>query len=220
MKHFASLPPVLALVLLGPLFANPAQCQSTKNPQSAGSGVDTAGAQSEAMQMVTARAELVRDMDGRKMKAGEPFEAKLYGKVRLKNGPELPGGTVLLGTVATDDMQAGGNSKLALRFTQAKMKNGQTIPIKATIVAIAQPERDNPEELDEQYAAPWSTNTLIVDQLDAMGGADLHSRIAGQNSGVFVATKKSDVKLPQGAELTLAIAAQQNANLTGVGGGE
>ena len=39
-----------------------------------------------------------------------------------------------------------------------------------------------------------------------MSGVDLHSKIADSNSGVFVSTKKDDVKLPRGYGIALAIA--------------
>jgi hypothetical protein len=35
---------------------------------------------------------------------------------------------------------------------------------------------------------------------------DLHSRISSINSGVFVSTKKNDVRLAAGSEIALAIA--------------
>ena len=43
-----------------------------------------------------------------------------------------------------------------------------------------------------------------------MSGVDLHSKIASMNSGVLVSTKKDDVKLKEGTEFGLAIAAAGN----------
>jgi hypothetical protein len=49
-----------------------------------------------------------------------------------------------------------------------------------------------------------------VDQLNALSGVDLHSKIASNNSGVLVSTKNDDVKLRAGTEFALAIAEQPN----------
>jgi hypothetical protein len=119
---------------------------------------------------------------------------------------------MLIGSVATDDMQLAGTSKLALRFSQAQLKNGQVIPIKATIVGVLPSESSNPEDGvtpgvgGDQAQTGWSNGTLQVDQIDALSGVDLHSKIASANSGVFVSTRKNDVKLSKGSEIELAIA--------------
>jgi hypothetical protein len=162
-----------------------------------------AGAQNDAMQMVPAQADLAKQLDAKKVQSGHQFQAVLNGKVKLKNGPELERGTVLIGTVAADDMHAGGDSKLTLRFTEAKLKDGKVVPIKATIVGIYPP---NSEYTDTSNV--WSPDTLRVDQIGAVSGVDLHSRIASSDSGVLEATKKDDVKLAQRSSLDLAIEAQ------------
>jgi hypothetical protein len=159
--------------------------------------------------MVPAQVALENGLDARKAKPGEEFRARLDHTVHLKNGTELPHGTVLIGEVTTDDMQTKGNSRLALRFTKAELKDGKTIPLKATIVGVQPPDWDSPSGEDQTYQLPWSDHTLQVDQEGVLSGVDLHSRIASNNSGVFVTTKKDDVKLSAGSELTLAVA-QQN----------
>lgn len=180
------------------------------------------GAAAEAQQMVPARAALTRTWDANKMKPGDRIEAKLAGTVHLKNGTELPGGSMLMGVVATDNMNPG-NSKLALRFTEAKTKHGQTVPITATIVGVYPPQSRTGAGYDvvagDQAPNSWTDSELQVDQLDALSGVDLHSRIAGENSGVFVTKKKDDVKLEQGSELTLAICGHTNGQNTMNGNG-
>ncbi len=47
-------------------------------------------------------------------------------------------------------MNQSGTSKLALRFTNAKLKNGQTVPIKATIVGILDTGLANEDDLPPQ----------------------------------------------------------------------
>jgi hypothetical protein len=167
-------------------------------------------AKSEAMRMIPVEASLQRNLDARKDKPGAKFEARLRETAHLKNGPELPDGTMLLGTVTTDHMKYHGTSRLALRFTEAKLKDGKVIPIKATIVDVSQPSygyyMDGPSA-----SSMWSDKTLQVDELGAISGVDLHSRIAARNSGVFISHKKDNMKLSAGTRFTLAIAAKKKA---------
>ena len=163
----------------------------------------------EATRMVRARAELTRPLDAKKDGIGSAVQAKLRQKVMLTNGTELPNGTILVGQVTNDDMQVQGTSKLALRFDQARLKNGTTVPIKATIVGFFNPETTNdegyPVEPGEQVPNSWNDGTLQVDQEGVVGGTDLHSRISSANSGVFVSTKKDNIKLREGSEIQFAI---------------
>jgi hypothetical protein len=190
---------VASLVLAGPGFAQTQNTDQTAADPSA---------QQEAAVMVRAQVAMATSLDARKDKPGEEFRARLNDTVHLKNGPELPHGTILIGQVTTDDMQTSGNSRLAIRFTEAKLKDGKVIPLKAMIVGVQPPDSDAPGDLDGQSALPWNSNTLQVDQVGVFSGVDLHSRIDSQNSGVFVTKTKDNVKLKAGSELTLAVAAQ------------
>ena len=163
----------------------------------------------EAALMRPGRATLVKTIDAAHDQSGQTVDAKLQGKVRLTNGTELPRGTMLLGKVTADDMQQQGKSKLALRFDEARLKDGTTVPIRATIVGFygAGSVEESPEEVDNgPLPNQWTAKTVQLDQEDAIPGVDLHSRIASHNSGVFVATKKDDVKLREGSEIEFAIA--------------
>jgi len=167
--------------------------------------------QHEADRMVPARASLTHALDSKDVKSGYQFRATLNDNVHLNDGVELHHGDVLLGRVTADDMNVPGKAHLAVRFNQAVLKDGQTIPIKATIVSVY-----SPGELPYSYGSPeqipnsWNDGTLRVDQLGVVKDVDLHSRISSHNSGVFVSTKKDDVKLPAGSEIALAIAARNN----------
>jgi hypothetical protein len=117
------------------------------------------------------------------------------GTVHLKDGTKLPHGTVLFGTVATDQMQTGGTSTLALRFTEAKLKDGKTFPIRAMIAEIAGPAEDVGYTEGSDDLLPWDGQTYQVDQTGGVHDVDMHSSITDANSGVLVSTKKDDVKL-------------------------
>jgi hypothetical protein len=181
--------------------------QNANNSQASESAVSPE-AQQEAAQMVPARAVLVAGIDARKTKAGQEFQATLGDTVRLKNGPELPRGTKLDGTVSTDNTQSGGPA-LALRFTKAELKDGKVVPIRAMIIGIFEPG-DNPSDNPDIAAmSVWQNTPEKIDDLGVMAGVDLHSQIGSDNSGVFVPTKKNDVKLSSGFNFALAISAQQ-----------
>ncbi len=117
---------------------------------------------------------------------------------------------MLVGTIATDQMRDGGTSTLALRFTKAQLKSGKVIPIQADIMGVAGPTGGDPAE---SYSAgysltPWDGKTVQVDEPGAASGFDFHGRIGGQDSGLFVSTKRDEIKLSAGSQISLAIAAQ------------
>ena len=199
--------PAAFLALSLPIYA---QAGSPQGPYASHDVADNSAGAEEAHHMVPARGALLQTLDTRKDSTGQEFRVKLAGKVKLDNGPELPSGTILVGKIVADDMQIDGISKLALRLTQADLKNGTVVPIKATIVEFASPRSTgpdgNPAMAGNQIPNNWNDGTLQVEQIDATANVDLHSKIASANSGVFVSTKKDDVKLTVGSEFALAIA--------------
>jgi hypothetical protein len=155
-------------------------------------------AANEAAQLVPAIAELSRTLDSQKNPLDSTFEAELNGKITLSNGVVLPSHTVLIGKVTRDETQPTGSSEFAVRFSQARLKDGKTLPIKATVIGIRGPNSD--AGLND-----WTSQTLSVDQLNVVSGVDLHSQIAGADSAVLISTKKREVKVPAGSQLKLAI---------------
>lgn len=196
----------LSVALAFGAFAAPHSARAVDHP----SNQQTAAKQ-EAAQMVPAALDLKGMLDARKVHSGDHFEAVLQDDVQLKNGPKLDRGTVLVGTVTTDHT-AQGNLRVALRFTRAQMKDGQAIPIKATVVEIAKPDRSQWGMNIADESGLWSPHTLRVDQINALSGIDLHSAIASRNSAVFVSHKKDNLKLMPGSQFVVAIAARQNHN--------
>lgn len=221
MKYQLAIPSIafLSVGLLIPASAQMGnQTPAQNSPYSQNDSAPVRGGR-EAMRMVPARAALERSLEADRVSQGVQFRAKLSRKVQLDNGPELPSGTLLLGRVATDDMNVSGTSKLALRFTTAVLKDGQTVPIKATIVGVYPPQsmtaNGNPVAPGDQVPNSWNDGTLQVDQIGALSGVDLHSRIASRNSGVLVSSTKDNVKLAAGTEFALAIAARSPRNMGG-----
>jgi hypothetical protein len=204
------------------LIAPGASAQSASNSNmtdNASPSATSSSAKSEAAEMVPARAAIDHTLDARDAKPGQTFQAKLASKVHLKDGQELPRGTMLIGKVGQDDMHESGRSKLALCIDEARLKDGKTIPLKATIVGIYSPNSGSADvagyavDPGDQEPNGWNRKVLQVDQINVMSGVDLHSKISSQNSGVLVSTKKDDIKIKPETELALAIAAEnQNQN--------
>jgi plastocyanin len=215
MKPHASiglLAAALSLVLFVPEISSAQTTQSSQAKQQSSS------AAAEASEMVPAQAALVQTIDSKTVKPGDEIRAKLTSKVHLKNGNELPSGTELIGKVGTDDMQQNGQSKLALCIDHARLKDGKTVPVKATIVGIyapgIAPATPYPVQPGDQVANDWTSSIHGVDQIGALSGVDMHSNLTSKNSGVLVSTKKDDFKLKQGTELALAIAPLQRGQST------
>jgi hypothetical protein len=206
---------VTSLALLSP---KPVQAQSATYPSTSMDDTNQSTAQQVADEMVPVQIVLERGLDAKKIQPGQQFKARLDDTAHLKNGPELPRGTVLVGQVTTDDLQMQGNSKLALRFTDAHLKDGKDVPIKATIVAVTPSGELSPNGAPvDAGSGVWDHKMLQIDQISAFSGVDLHSRISSPNSGVFVTTTKDDVKLGTDSHMTVAIAARQGGYATPAG---
>ncbi len=221
------LPPAAAFGQTGTGQAAPGQPESM--PQNGQTGAYRNGSmrrRREAMRMVPAQAALDHNLDSNQAQMGHSVTAKLAKTVQLQDGAKLPDGTELTGTVEQDDLGETGRSKLALRFTEAKLPDGTVVPVKATIVGIAAPETRGPEgypmKAGREMPNSWTDGTLRVDQLNVNHGIDLHSRISSRNSGVFVSKTGDSLHLNQGTELELAIAARRggrgNGRMYGQGG--
>jgi hypothetical protein len=132
----------------------PAQTQQTptstpSSSQQPSDGTASNGAQPaqpHTIQMVQAQAQLDKTIDSKKAKQGDPVTAKLVANVQIPNEQELPKNTVLEGHV--DQVTASQNksdSTVVVTFDKAKLKGGQEVPIKATILAMAEPAVASPD---------------------------------------------------------------------------
>jgi hypothetical protein len=203
MKIFGKTLALATVALSLTLLASARNTKATQDSATTQSAAMNTPSNPEAASLVPVNAVLSHALDARKDHPGSAIEAKLTEKAHLSDGTELPSGSILMGQVVTDDMQHQGKSTLALRFDQARLKDGKVIPIRATIVGLLSPVSDT----GIGYAVPnnWTDATLQIDEVGVVPGVDLHSNITSQNSGVFVSTKKDNVKLAQGSQVQLAI---------------
>lgn len=93
------------------------------------------------IEMVSAKAELQKGLNAKKLKQGETVTAKLEQTVNLPNEPALEKNTLLQGQV--DSVQASqnhSNSTVTVTFTQAKLKDGTVLPLKVTVMRVNEPQ--------------------------------------------------------------------------------
>ena len=191
---------VSAAALSFALIAGTVQAQSS----------NTTADQALAMRMVSAQTVVTKTIDAKKAQAGQQFEVVLDSKVKMQGGQELPKGTVLVGTIVTDELNSKGTSKLVLRFTQARLKDGKTVPVQAVITGAY-----SQDSLNARYGnSGWAPGQINVQQNGTLGSLNLISRVGSADSGSFE-TKKDNVKLVRGSTLTLAIAPGEGSTATG-----
>lgn len=96
------------------------------------------GAESSATNSTMAAA-LTHPVDAKKNKPGDPVKARLTHACHSPDGTLLPKGTELVGhvTQAQSREKNQSESDLGVVFDKAVLKNGQEVPIKGTIQAIA-----------------------------------------------------------------------------------
>ena len=107
------------------------------------------------IQLVPAQAQLDKTLNAKRAKQGEVVTAKLEETVKIPDEAALPKNTVLLGHV--DAVQASthrSDSQVTVTFDKARLKNGQTVPIKATVMAIAAPASMSNEEATTSGTMP------------------------------------------------------------------
>ncbi|QNI31443.1 hypothetical protein H7849_20560 [Alloacidobacterium dinghuense] len=103
-------------------------------------GQDASGNTTGRINMVSARTWLSKDLDTKKARPGDLVILKLMEEVKIPDAPSLPGNTVLVGHV--DQVQPSvdkGDSMIQVTFDKAQLKNGQQIPVKATIIRVSPP---------------------------------------------------------------------------------
>jgi len=148
--------------------------------------------------------ELTQQLDARKLTKGATVQTRLMSTIHLPDGTKLPSGTLLTATVENDSLQEG-NVRLALRFTSARLKNGQTLPIAARIVAVSTGADNDGEPDDEVVPDTLDAASTSEQVLGVVSGVDLNSKVSSPNSGVFVSKTKADVKIPNGTQFELAL---------------
>ncbi len=150
-------------------------------------------------------AELSRSLDSRKLKQGDPVEAKTTSELRTNNGTVIPRGAKITGHVVEASARAKGGPQSSLRiaFDNITLKGGQLLPVKATLQAIAPPPmgptgEENPQSMSRPGVGPGGMMTPIgsaapgtslppptgTPQTDSTQGTQASPALAAQSNGV------------------------------------
>lgn len=188
---------ILSLALL------PGSLQAQSNGAAA---ADSSAEHALSLRMVAAQTVFDKSMDGKALQPGQEIQVTLVQKIKLNGGQELPKGTTLAGTVVSNGKASNGNTKLSVRFTEARVKDGKAIPIQAVVTGLY-----DGGSLNAQYGTnSWTPGQVNVEQSSAVNGLVLSSRVGTEDSGSFE-TKKDAVKIDRGHALFLAIAPGEGA---------
>lgn len=85
--------------------------------------------------------ELAKSLDSRKLKPGDPVEARVVDQWRTADGTLVPPGSKVVGHVTESSARAKGDSQsqLGIAFDQIALKDGRKLPLKASIQALGPP---------------------------------------------------------------------------------
>lgn len=165
------------------------------------------------LQLVSANAQLVKSVDSKSASQGQTVKAKLTSSVKTANGTKLDKGTMLIGKVEQVKRSSdNGPAKLSLVFDQAKLKDGKTVPVKATLLG-AYPADASAYWIDTTASGstlPVQPRTIPDDQIvdqkpGALSHVAMHSSVQSSSSGVFT-SKDRNINLRRGTQLQVAIA--------------
>lgn len=165
------------------------------------------------LQLVGANATLVQTVDTKNASQGQTITAKITSNVRNVGGTEFPKGTLLIGKVEQARPSTNnGPAYLSIVFDQAKLTDGKTVPVKATLLG-AYPAQDG-----NYYTDTGSEGALVaglpasipadqkVDQEPgALGNVEMRSAVQSDASAVFTSAKRN-IDLKNGTQLQIAIA--------------
>lgn len=175
----------------------------------------TAMQSTQNLQLVSANAQLVKAVDSKDASQGQTVKAKITSDVKTANGMKLDEGAMLIGKVEqVQKSNDGGPAKLSLVFDQLQLKDGKTVPVKATLLG-AYSANSYTYAVDAAAAGslmPLQPHNIPDDQkVDQQPGALSHvamqSAVQSNVSGVFT-SKDRNVNLKRGTRLQVAIAPQ------------
>ena len=140
----------------------------------------------------TIPATLSKPVDARKAKPGDEITAKTTQDVRGESGVVIPRGSHLVGHVTNAQAKAKGDSESALgiAFDHAVLRNGQQVPLNASIRALAAATNNTAASMgDDNFGSAGNSNVGAGAAAPAgraggglLGGAG--STVSGATSGV------------------------------------
>ena len=169
-------------------------------------GFATMHASAQSTQLFSANAVLTHSLNSNGAKMGQSVTAKLTSAA----SPELPKGTMLIGKVGqVQNASTNGTSTMSITFDQARLRNGQEVPIKAMLLGAYPPVVYNHLSGTSTYL-PTQPNTVsdartVTQKPGALNGIGMESSARSDTSAVFTSTNRN-IKLENGSVLQVAIA--------------
>ena len=177
----------------------------------------SAGAAS-AQSLAGVNTQLVKPLDSETAAAGQAVAVKLNSGVKTPDVVKLPRGTELIGKVtAVTPAQKGSAASVSIVFTEAQLKGGKQIPVKATLLA-AYPAS---EGVEAQYsdstmdtvAGSVASDHVVDQEPGALPGVTLKAAVQDANSGTFSKTD-GNFKLGAGTYLQIGVAQASGSGAT------
>lgn len=160
------------------------------------------------MQLMSTNAQLNHALNSSRISLGQRVTAHLTMELRTDHGMVLPRNTQLIGKVS--QLQRGHNktTRVSLVFSEARLKNGHVVPIKATLLG-AMPPADGFYSGESQYfpdtSHPVSPKEKIDQEAGVLNNVSLQAAVLSHVSGTFL-SKRGKIRLPAGTQLRIAIA--------------
>jgi len=158
--------------------------------------------------------ELTKPLDSKKLKEGDPVEAKLTGGITLPNGTPVARGAKVIGHVTESKARSKNDaqSSLGIVFDKIDMSGGKTLAITGVIQAFApNPNPDQGEGVNYggmnqtlQHSTPTaggSSPVIPILSEDSVGVQGIKNLQLGSD-GVFKSDQKT-VKLDYGSQVVL-----------------
>lgn len=157
---------------------------------------------------------LLTPLNSQTAKVGQAVAVKLDQSVKITSGQTLPKGTELLGTISEVKAAQGRTpASVAVVFTTAQLKDGNKIPVKATLLGATPPagglntdeSKMAPAQVDQRYA--------VDQEPGALPGVALKASVQDPASGTF-SKDNGNFKLATGSNLQVGVGPASAAGAT------
>jgi len=168
------------------------------------------GTPANRLQGAEMNATLTQGIDARKAKPGDPVSATLTEDVRANGRLLLLRGTTIVGRVTeaqartrrAESGDAPGDSRLGIEFETAVLRDGQEVPINATIEAVAAGEPSSARAAGSEDAAH---GPLVAGARGVFGiqGVQIVTAAAADGRTPLLVSSTGNVALKSGTQLLL-----------------
>ena len=138
----------------------------------------------------TIPATLTKPIDARKAKAGDEVAAKTTQDVRSDSGVVIPRGSRLVGHVTDAKAKANGDaeSTLGIAFDHAVLRDGQQVPLNASIKALAAASNATSAGMGDDNFGSTGSSAMGATAAPAVGGGGRGGLLGGAGNAVGGAT--------------------------------